>query len=154
MHVQYHNRTQLDPKDSDQIPYVATLKELLNTSDVVSLNLPLNAKTRHFISTREFAEMKQGAVLINTARGPVVDEEALVSALQSGKLAGAGLDVYEEEPKILQGLLDSDKVCLLPHIGTVSQETQLALEELVIENIISGLETGSLKTPVPEHTSA
>jgi D-3-phosphoglycerate dehydrogenase len=95
--------------------------------------------------------MKDGAILVNTARGPVVDEAALVAGLDSGKLAGAGLDVFEEEPKIHPGLLKSSRVCLLPHIGTVSQETQEALEVLVLANIESALERGKLITPVPEH---
>ncbi|ORY74601.1 D-isomer specific 2-hydroxyacid dehydrogenase [Protomyces lactucae-debilis] len=151
MQVQYHNRTQLSAEKEDGARYVSSLSELLASSDVVSLNLPLNAKTRHFISHKEIAQMKTGAVLVNTARGPVLDEAALVEALESGKLAGAGLDVYEEEPKIHLELLKSSRVCLLPHIGTVSQETQEALEVLVLANIESALESGKLLTPVPEH---
>ncbi|BFZ58655.1 hypothetical protein PYCC9005_005719 [Savitreella phatthalungensis] len=151
MRVQYHNRRQLPADQEAGTAYVDSLDKLLATSDVISLNLPLNKHTRHYISHDQLAKMKDGAVLINTARGPVVDEAALVQALESGKLAGAGLDVFEEEPKIHQGLLNSDKVIMLPHIGTVSQETQRALEELTLENIVVAIQTGKLKTPVPEH---
>ena len=151
MEVQYHNRRQLSPEEEDGTKYVSTLDELLATSDVVSLNLPLNANTRHFISHDQIAKMKDGAVLINTARGPVLHEEALVAGLESGKLAAAGLDVFEEEPKIHPGLLKSDKVIMLPHIGTVSQETQQKLEELTLDNIAAAIEHGKLLTPVPEH---
>lgn len=151
MDVQYHNRRRLPQEEEDGTRYVETLDELLATSDVISLNLPLNAKTRHFISHEQIGKMKDGAVLINTARGPVLDEAALVAGLESGKLAAAGLDVFEEEPKIHEGLLKSDKVIILPHIGTVSQETQQKLEELTIDNIVSAVEHGKLQTPVPEH---
>lgn len=145
MSVKYYARTKRDD------PRYLDLESLLKTSDVVSLHLPLNSGTRHFMSTPQFNMMKAGSILINTARGPIVDEAALVEALKSGHLAGAGLDVYENEPKISQGLLDSDRVMMLPHIGTVTQETQKRLEELVLRNIVSALETGRLETPVPEH---
>lgn len=151
MKVQYHNRKELNDNDARGIPYVADLEQLLRTSDVVSLNLPLNSKTKHFMSAKQINMMKDGAVLVNTARGPILDERALICALESGKLGGAGLDVFEDEPAIDARLLRSDKVILLPHIGTVSYETQRALEELAIENIISACSTGDLKTPVSEH---
>ena len=84
---------------------------------MVSLNLPLNSNTKHLISTSQFEAMKKTAVLINTARGGVVDEAAMVEALEEGEIAGVGLDVYEDEPKIHPGLLKSDKAFLLPHVG-------------------------------------
>lgn len=94
--------------------------------------------------------MKPGIILINTARGAVIDESALVSALESGQVASAGLDVYEEEPKIHEGLLKNPHVMLLPHMGTWSLETQRDMEKWCIGNIRAGLETGKLKSPVPE----
>lgn len=121
MTVQYHNRSRLSPDLEDGATYLSSLDELLSTSDVVSLNLPLNAKTKHTMSTEQFKRMKKDAILINTARGGVVDEAALVAALDQGEIAGCGLDVYEEEPKIHEGLLrlEGTKAFLLPHVGCV-----------------------------------
>ncbi|KAJ5709662.1 hypothetical protein N7493_009953 [Penicillium malachiteum] len=149
MKVIYHNRRQLSEELSGGAQYV-TFDELLSTSDVVSLNLPLNKNTRHIISKAEFAKMKDGVVVVNTARGAVMDEAALVEALDSGKVFSAGLDVFEEEPTIHPGLLDNHKVVLVPHMGTWTIETITAMEEWTIENIRLGLETGKLKSPVAE----
>ena len=107
-------------------------------------------KTRHIISGAEFGKMKDGVVIVNTARGPVMDEAALVDALKSGKVYSAGLDVYEEEPKVHPGLMDNEHVLLLPHMGTATFETQEAMELCVIENIRSALETRKLVNLVPE----
>jgi glyoxylate reductase len=103
------------------------------------LNLPLNAKTRHVISTEQFKLMKPSAIVVNTARGPVMDEAALVNALDQGLIAGAGLDVYEEEPQVHPDLVKNDKVMLLPHMGTWTSETQEKMECWVIDNIRSAL---------------
>ncbi|KAJ5722151.1 Phosphoglycerate dehydrogenase [Penicillium malachiteum] len=94
--------------------------------------------------------MKDGVVVVNTARGAVMDEAALVEALDSGKVFSAGLDVFEEEPTIHPGLLDNHKVVLVPHMGTWTIETITSMEEWTIENIRLGLETGKLKSPVAE----
>ena len=118
------------------------------------------------ISTPQFSKMKDDVVIINTARGAIIDEAALVKALDDGKVSSVGLDVYEEEPKIHQGLVDNPHVMLLPHMGTwtvstqpqtirkyayVSKyETQAKMEHTVVDNIRSALETGKLKSPVPE----
>lgn len=95
--------------------------------------------------------MKDGVVVVNTARGPVMDEDALVKALDLGKVAGAGLDVYEHEPEVHPGLVDNPNVLLLPHMGTWSCETIAKMEELCIANVRSAIEQGKLSTPVPEH---
>ncbi|KAI7153649.1 glyoxylate reductase [Hortaea werneckii] len=145
----YHNRKKLSEELAGGAEYVG-FEELLARSDVLSLNLPLNKNTRHIISTPEFSKMKRGIIIINTARGAVMDESALVSALESGQVASAGLDVYEEEPKIHEGLLKNPHVMLLPHMGTWSKETQEDMEKWCIGNIRAGLETGKLKSPVPE----
>lgn len=122
MTIVYHNRNQLSPDLEDGATYISSLNELLSTSDVVSLNLPLNAHTRHTVGAEQFKRMKRSAILINTARGPVVDEKALVHALESGEIAGCGLDVYENEPAIEEGLIKLEmegKAFLLPHVGYV-----------------------------------
>jgi glyoxylate reductase len=145
----YHNRSELSPEMAGGARYVS-FEELLTTSDVLSLNLPLNAKTRHIISTEQFKLMKPSAVVVNTARGPVMDENALVDALDQGLIAGAGLDVYEEEPKVHPGLMKNDKVMLLPHMGTWTSETQEQMECLVIDNIRSALTGKDLLSPIHE----
>ncbi|KAL4892135.1 D-isomer specific 2-hydroxyacid dehydrogenase [Aspergillus ambiguus] len=149
MRVIYHNRRALTAELSGGAEYVS-FDELLARSDVLSLNLPLNKNTRHIISTAEFAKMKDGVVVVNTARGAVMDEDALVKALDSGKVYSAGLDVFEEEPKIHPGLVRNPNVLLVPHMGTWTVETQTAMEEWAIGNVRSALETGKLKSPVPE----
>lgn len=103
------------------------LDELLATSDVVSLHCPLGAETRHLIGPRELRLMRRSAVLVNTARGPVVDEAALVEALREGVIAGAGLDVFEEEPKVHPGLLPLENVVLVPHLGSATDEVRTAM---------------------------
>ncbi|KAJ5570124.1 uncharacterized protein N7459_009554 [Penicillium hispanicum] len=152
MKVIYHNRRQLSDELSGGAQYV-TFDELLSTSDVLSLNLPLNKNTRHIINKTAFTKMKDGVVIVNTARGAVIDEAALVEALDSGKVFSAGLDVFEEEPKIHPGLVSNPNVMLVPHMGTWTKETQTAMEEWAIENVRLGLETGKLKSPVAEQAN-
>ncbi|KAL1964705.1 hypothetical protein VTN77DRAFT_6731 [Rasamsonia byssochlamydoides] len=149
MRVIYHNRRKLSDELAGGAEYVS-FDELLARSDVISLNLPLNKNTHHIIGKPEFAKMKDGVVIVNTARGAVMDEAALVEALDSGKVWSAGLDVFEEEPKIHPGLLRNPKVMLVPHMGTWTVETQTAMEEWAIENVRLALESGKLKSPVPE----
>ena len=125
MNIQYHNRHQLPPNKEDGAKYVS-FEELLKTSDVLSLNLALNPSTRHIIGKEQFAQMKDGVIIVNTARGPLIDEAALVDALKSGKVWTCGLDVFEEEPKIHPGLLECENAVLLPHVGTGTFETQVS----------------------------
>ena len=94
--------------------------------------------------------MKKDVVVVNTARGAVMDEDALVKALEFGQVLSAGLDVYEEEPKVHPGLLNNPHVMLLPHMGTYTTETMIAMEEWCISNVRSALDTGKLRSPVPE----
>ncbi|KAK3716353.1 glyoxylate reductase [Vermiconidia calcicola] len=148
----YHNRNPLSEELAGGAKYVS-FDELLAQSDVLSLNLPLNKKTRHIISTAEFNNMKTGVVIINTARGAVMDEDALVKALESGKVWSCGLDVYEDEPQIHPELVKNPHVMLLPHMGTYTIETMTAMEEWCISNVRSALETGKLRSPVPEHVN-
>jgi len=145
----YNNRKQLDPELADGAEYVS-FEDLLKRSDVLSLNLPSNPKTRHIISTEQFKLMKPSAVIINTARGAVMDEAALVEALDEGEIGGAGLDVFEEEPKIHPGLKDNQKVILLPHMGTWTGETQHKMEAFVIDNIRNAITGKGLISMIPE----
>jgi len=113
-----------------------SLDQLLSTSDFVSLHCPMTPETRHLISTKQLAMMKPGSILVNTARGPIVDEKALIASLKSGHLFGAGLDVYENEPVVSPELIDMDNVVLLPHIGSATRETRAAMANLAVSSLI------------------
>jgi lactate dehydrogenase-like 2-hydroxyacid dehydrogenase len=112
---------------------------LLRESDVVSLHLPLFAETRHYIGAPELALMKKTAILVNAARGPVVDEKALVKALKSGRIAGAGLDVYEQEPLPAPGLVALANTVLAPHMASASVETRVRMSNLAVANCVAGV---------------
>jgi glyoxylate reductase len=114
-------------------------RTLLAESDFITLHVPLGPKTAHYISAAELALMKPNAILINASRGPVVDEKALVQALRKGKIAGAGLDVYEREPEVEPELLRMKNVVLAPHIASASYETRLRMAKMAAENLVSGL---------------
>ena len=124
------------------------LDELLATSDVVSLHCPLTPATRHLIGAAELARMKDTAILVNTARGPVVDERALIDALHGGVIAGAGLDVYEHEPEIPPELRKLDNVVLLPHIASAGAATREAMALLAVDNVAAVLAGRPPLTPV------
>ncbi|KIL95349.1 hypothetical protein FAVG1_00085 [Fusarium avenaceum] len=149
MNVKYHNRSRLSPELEDGAEYV-DFETLLKESDVLSLNLPLNAKTRHTIAKAQFDIMKRGIVIVNTARGAVMDEAALVEALESGQVASAGLDVFENEPEIHPGLLNNKNVLLVPHMGTWTVETEKLMEAWALENARLAITEGKLKSIVPE----
>lgn len=149
MRVQYFNRNRLSPELERGAEYV-DFDHLIQTSDVISLNLPLKESTRRIISTNEFAKMKPGVVIVNTARGAVIDEAALVEALDSGHVFSCGLDVYENEPDIHPGLVENARVMLLPHLGTWTFETQRAMEICAIENVRGALNRGRLNNAVIE----
>jgi glyoxylate reductase len=127
---------------------VVSLDELLVSSDVVVLTVPLRPDTRHLIDKRSLARMKRTAYLVNTARGPVVDEEALVWALQERLIAGAGLDVFEKEPAVHPGLLEFENVVLVPHIGSATRETRTAMAELAAKNAAAIVRGQAPLTPV------
>ena len=114
--------------------------QLLETADIITLHVPLAAVTQRLIDRNAFTRMKPTACLINTARGPVVDETDLVEALRQGRIMGAGLDVYEYEPEISPPLLDMKNVVLLPHIGSATLETRTAMAMLAVENVIDALQ--------------
>jgi glyoxylate reductase len=125
-----------------------SIDRLLNTSDVVTLHVPLTPDTRHLIDKRALARMKRSAYLINTSRGPVVDEEALAWALQEHLLAGAALDVYENEPAIHRDLLKLENVLLVPHLGSGTRETRLGMASLAVDNVVAVLSGRPPLTPV------
>lgn len=127
---------------------VLSLDELLLTSDVVSLHVPLNSATRHLVNRRTLMRMKRSAVLVNTSRGGVVDDEALAWALDERLIAGAGLDVFEGEPRVHPGLVGRDNVCLAPHLGSATRETRTAMAELAVRNVVEVLAGRPPVTPV------
>jgi glyoxylate reductase len=116
---------------------------------VISLHVPLLPQTRHLIDRTALSRMKRSAYLINTSRGPVVDEDALAWALREGIIKGAGLDVYEEEPRIHPGLLALENVVLVPHMASATSETRAAMYDLVAENVVNVLSGRPPVTPIP-----
>jgi glyoxylate reductase len=148
MEILYHNRSRNEGAENELDARYADLDELLETADFVSVHTPLTGETRHLIGPEELEKMKPTAVLINTSRGPVVDEGALADALADGRIFAAGLDVYEEEPKVHPKLLGLENAVLAPHIGSGSRETRDGMAVLAAENIVAVLSGGEPKTPV------
>jgi glyoxylate reductase len=138
MRVLHHTRT-----PTGEPGYVADLDDLLRESDIVTLHVPGGEATRHLIDARRLALMKPAAVLVNTARGPVVDEAALADALHGGRLFAAGLDVFEQEPLIHPRLLDAPRTVLLPHIGSASQATRTQMARLASSAVATVLAGGT-----------
>jgi glyoxylate reductase len=149
MEVAYHSRNEapaeaVAPLEAERLP----LEQLLERSDVLSLHCPLTPQTHHLIDAAALARMKPTAILVNAARGPIVDERALAEALAAGRIAAAGLDVYEREPEVEPGLLGLDNVVLSPHLGSATVETRTAMAELAARNAISVLRGQGPLTPV------
>ncbi|GAC1388579.1 MAG: D-glycerate dehydrogenase [Ktedonobacteraceae bacterium] len=138
MKMMYFNRHRLPQEEEEQyaLTYVS-LDEVLQQADFVSIHVPYTQETHHLISVHELSLMKPEAMLINTARGPIVDEKALVHALQRGALAAAGLDVFEHEPAVEQELLTMENVVLLPHIASASLKTRTRMATMASENIVA-----------------
>ena len=146
MRVVYTEQREIDMPGAESM----SLDRLLNTSDVVSLHVPLLPETRHLIDKRALTRMKRSAYLVNTARGPVVDEAALAWALQQNLLAGAALDVYENEPAVDPDLLRLENVLLVPHMASGTTETRTAMADLAANNVLAVLSGQPPLTPVPE----
>jgi glyoxylate reductase len=144
MKVAYTSRRELDLPGADPM----SLDRLLLTSDVLSLHVPLTPETRHLIDKRALTRMKRSAYLVNTARGPVVDEEALAWALRQHLLAGAALDVYENEPVVHPDLVGLENVLLVPHLASGTTETRTAMADLAVENVLAVLAGRAPLTPV------
>ncbi len=128
---------------------VVEVDELLGESDIVSLHTPATPATRHLIDARRLALLQHHAVLVNTSRGEVVDERALITALETGQLAGAGLDVYQREPEVSPALLRMENVVLLPHLGSATVETRVAMGRRALENVRAFFEGLPVPDPVP-----
>jgi glyoxylate reductase len=150
MEIAYHSRHEA-PADvvaglaAERLP----LERLLAEADVLSLHCPLTPETQHLIGAAELEAMKPTAVLVNAARGPVVEERALAEALAAGRIAAAGLDVYEHEPQVEPALLALDNVVLTPHLGSATVETRTAMAELAARNAIAVVRGEDPPTPVP-----
>ncbi|MGD1152506.1 MAG: D-glycerate dehydrogenase [Syntrophales bacterium] len=140
MPILYHNRSRMSKSEEKELmaKYV-DMRTLLSQADFITLHVPLTDQTRHLIGSQELSLMKPTAYLINTSRGPVVDEHALLETLRNGRIGGAGLDVYENEPALTPGLVELENVILLPHVGSGTLETRFRMATMAVENLIAGL---------------
>lgn len=139
MKILYHNRRRDEQFEKELNARWVDKDTLLKNADFISINVPLTEETFHLIGESEFKIMKKTAVLVNTSRGPVVDEKALVKALREKEIWGAGLDVYENEPEMDKGLISLDNVVLLPHIGSATNETRNKMAMMAAENVVAVL---------------
>jgi glyoxylate reductase len=150
MVILYHDARRNEEAERElAATFVPSLDDILARSDFVSLHVPLLPETRHLIDAARLRRMKRTAILINTSRGPVVDERALAEALAEGVIAGAGLDVYEREPAVEPALLERENALLLPHIASASERTRTKMAVRAAENILAFLDGKPLLDPVP-----
>jgi lactate dehydrogenase-like 2-hydroxyacid dehydrogenase len=142
MRVLVHSRTPMSAVECSAlgVEWCATLEELLGRADIVSLHCPSTEETRGMINAERLAQMRPGSYLVNTARGDLIDDEALLAALHSGHLEGAGLDVFRGEPRVHRGYLELEQVVLLPHLGSATVETREAMGMLAVDNLIAYFE--------------
>lgn len=143
MHVVFAARSGQKPAAGE-----LSFDELLVSSDVISIHTPMTTANRHMFDRKAFARMKRSAFLVNTARGPIVDEEGLAWALKERLIAGAALDVYEKEPEVVAALMELDNVVLAPHLGSATRETRTAMADLAVRNVIEILEGRPALTPL------
>ncbi|GAA1166608.1 D-glycerate dehydrogenase [Ornithinimicrobium humiphilum] len=149
MEIVYTGRRDAPPEvEAELSAQRLPLEELLTASDVVSLHLPYSARTHHLVGPEQLRLIGPTSYLVNTARGPIVDESALVAALEAGEIAGAGLDVHEHEPRVHPGLLGREDVVLLPHVGSATVETRTAMATLAADNVVAVLAGEEPRTPV------
>lgn len=152
MRVLYYRRNRLPREVEERLGAVyAPVKDILAQSDFVTLHAPLTEETRYMIGREEIALMKDSAYLIHASRGKIVDDKALVDALRQGKLAGAALDVYENEPELTPGMTELDNLVLLPHIGSASVETRDRMALIVAENVLEALQEKRPSCVVPDY---
>ncbi|KAK6457303.1 alpha-ketoisocaproate reductase [Scheffersomyces xylosifermentans] len=145
----YHNRSRLS-KDLEQDTEYVSFDELISSSDIILISIPLNPKTHHSINKEVISKMKDGVILINTARGAIINEQELIVELKNGKVGSFGSDVFEFEPEVPKELYNLPNVVSLPHMGTHAFEAIKNMEEFVAENVLEYLYTGKVKTIVPE----
>ncbi|MFP3462940.1 D-glycerate dehydrogenase [Arthrobacter globiformis] len=149
MDIVYQSRSEIDPAIAAELgARRVDLDELLTVSDVISLHCPYGPNTHHLIGAEQLSAMKSSTYLINTARGPIVDEAALAAALREGVIAGAGLDVFEKEPQVHPELLDLENVTLVPHLGSATVETRTAMAVLAADNTLAVLRGEQPPTPI------
>jgi glyoxylate reductase len=148
MEIAYHSRHEAPAEAAALSAERLSLEQLLERADIISLHCPLTPETHHLIDAAALERMKPSAVLVNAARGPIVDERALAEALAAGRIAAAGLDVYEREPRVEPGLRELDNVVLVPHLGSATVETRTAMAELAARNAIAAVRGEELPTPV------
>ena len=135
MPVHYHNRRRLPPDQERGATFHADPAALLAVSDILSINCPSSAETVRLLDSERIAMLPEGAIVVNTARGNIVDDEALIAALRSGRLAAAGLDVFDNEPNLHPGYLDLENVFMLPHLGSATRETRMAMGSTCLDNL-------------------
>ena len=148
MHIHYHNRKRLDSKLEENAIYHKDIKSLFSVSDVLSINCPATKETKNIINKETLEFLPDGAIITNSARGDMIDDEALIEALKNKKIYAIGLDVYKGEPNIHQGYLDHPKVFVLPHLGSATKQTRLDMADLAINNIEEFFKTGNCKNKV------
>lgn len=149
MEIVYQSRSEIDPAIAAELgARRVDLDELLTISDVVSLHCPYGPATHHLVGAEQLTTMKKSAYLVNTARGPIIDEAALALALREGQIAGAGLDVFEQEPKVHPWLLELENVTLVPHLGSATVETRTAMAVLAADNTLAVLKGEQPPTPI------
>lgn len=146
----YYNRSRLSPELEQDSVYVDSIDKVVGLADVISLNIPLNSSTHHLVDDRLISKMKDGVIIINTARGAIIDEKSLIKHLKSGKIGAAGLDVFEDEPCPPKELLKLSNVLSTPHMGTHAVQTVFKMEDWVIENLKAGIVEGKVLSIVPE----
>ena len=149
MPIRYHSRQPIAPSSHPREWEYRSLQELLSEADVVTIHVPLTPATHHLIGAKELAWMRPTAFLINTARGPIIDEGALVDALKTGVIAGAGLDVYEQEPAVHSGLAQLKQVVLLPHLGSATLHARVQMGLVCLENIQAVLDGHPARNRIP-----
>lgn len=145
--IHYHSRNQVEGVG---FQYHSTLKGMAEAVDTLIAIVPGTPQTQHAINAEVLEALGKRGVLINVGRGPVVDEKALIAALQSKTIAAAGLDVFENEPAVPQALIDLPNACLFPHVASASEDTRLAMGNLVVDNLVQWFSEGSAITPTPE----
>jgi glyoxylate reductase len=150
LQIHYNNRRKVAPKIEEELDatYWESLDQMLARVDIVSVNCPHTPATFHLLSARRLKLMKPGAIIVNTARGEIIDETALIKMLEAGEIAGAGLDVFEHEPEVHPGLLELDNAVLVPHLGSATIETRTAMAMLAAENAIAVVRGETPPTPV------